>query len=90
MNRTTIFNKTDGRCFYCGCKLDFDNFVIDHILPKSKGGKDKNNTVPACFECNAFKYNKSIEEFRNDLEEIAEKSIHTRLLVKYHHYKKKE
>lgn len=88
MNREKIFKMTNGKCFYCGQDLNFENFHIDHLIPKAKGGRDSGNVVPACTDCNFFKSNKSIEEFRADLEEIANKSIHTRLMARYHDVKK--
>ena len=62
--RTTIFNMLGGRCYYCGCELDFDNFHMDHFKAKKDGGKVHNNLVPACPECNLCKNDLTIEEFR--------------------------
>lgn len=64
MNRQLIYQSTGGRCFYCGCLLDEDNFHIDHVIPKALGGTDYRNVVPACPDCNMSKGTLSIEEFR--------------------------
>lgn len=55
----------DG-CFYCGSRAT----EWDHIVPKSKGGKDKyNNLIPACSWCNGRKRDKTLSEFRRYLKE---------------------
>ena len=38
--RISIYNAFDGRCFYTGMNIGFNEMHIDHIKPKSKGGKD--------------------------------------------------
>lgn len=90
MNRLKIFDMTGGRCYYCGCKLDVKTFEVDHYAPRALGGKDKNNCVPSCRECNSFKSCKTIEKFRSDLQEIANRNLHTKLLTKYHVYAPKQ
>ncbi|KXB05573.1 hypothetical protein AKJ50_00570 [candidate division MSBL1 archaeon SCGC-AAA382A13] len=62
-----IFNKTNGRCRYCGKPLVFRNYgqkrsliggrwEVDHSKPKAKGGTDHlNNLYPACISCNRSK-----------------------------------
>ena len=68
--RTAIYEKSNGRCFYCGVKLSYeiglDNTMhIDHITPRVKGGKNNiENLNPSCKLCNASKGTKSIDEFR--------------------------
>ena len=36
--RKRIFNLYNGYCAYCGSKIDYDNFNIDHIHAKFNGG----------------------------------------------------
>lgn len=63
--RKNIYAKTDNKCFYCGCELNLVNATIDHIIPKSKGGKNnEENLVPCCRYCNASKHLKTLEEYR--------------------------
>ena len=43
-------------CVYCGRKSPEVSLQIDHIVPKSKGGKDElGNLTVACRECNIGK-----------------------------------
>ena len=58
--RDFIFNKTKGRCSYCGEKAE----EIDHIVPRANGGTDSTlNLTPACRSCNEKKSNLSLKEF---------------------------
>lgn len=50
-------------CVYCGKPAS----TVDHIIPKSKGGKDVAwNLVPCCKLCNSSKSNKDLVDFLND------------------------
>ena len=63
----TVYNKTGGRCWYCGKELD-DDFQIDHANPINKGGSDDlDNLLPSCKACNGRKYNRTIDEYREYL-----------------------
>ena len=58
--RDFIFNKTNGRCSYCGAKAT----EIDHIIPRANGGTDSTfNLTPACRSCNEKKSNLSLKDF---------------------------
>jgi len=46
-------------CFYCGGEPN----SVDHVVPRSRGGKDGKNLVPCCFRCNQMKGNMTLEEF---------------------------
>jgi 5-methylcytosine-specific restriction endonuclease McrA len=57
-----ILVRDNYTCFYCG---EYGN-TVDHLLPKSKGGKNTNeNCVCACEDCNFRKDNMTMEEFLN-------------------------
>ena len=46
--------ETGSSCAYCG--NESNNLALDHILPKSKGGKDSgDNLIKACKSCNSSK-----------------------------------
>ena len=55
--RFTILNRDNFKCVYCGRGVN-DNVIlnVDHIIPKSKGGKTiSENLQTACRECNVGK-----------------------------------
>lgn len=51
-------------CFYCSDTLGRRNRSIDHLMPRSKGGKnDRSNIVLCCKLCNTLKADMSVAEF---------------------------
>jgi 5-methylcytosine-specific restriction endonuclease McrA len=60
-NRKNVMHRDNYTCQYCGktsAKLS-----IDHVIPRSKGGKSTwENVVAACIECNTKKADKTPEE----------------------------
>jgi len=83
--REKVFNKTNGRCYYCGEKLDFDNFHIDHIIPKSKiSNSTIANYAPACCICNMSKGNLSIQEFKHKIYNFPGTNSSVNLYLKFH------
>ena len=53
INRNRLFKRDGFQCVYCGNKK---NLTIDHILPKSRGGKNTwMNLVTCCSSCNRTK-----------------------------------
>lgn len=73
--RQAIWDKSGGRCWYCGCELPEKGWHIDHVEPIVRSlvtGKPENpesdteaNKVPACASCNINKHNMPIESWRN-------------------------
>lgn len=56
-NRRVVFMRDAYECGYCGAK---DRLTIDHVLPKSRGGKTSfENTVTSCWTCNNKKGDKT-------------------------------
>lgn len=62
-----IWQRDNYRCYYCGRRvkdyfpkmtgnsLPGDAATVDHIIPRSKGGKDiEGNLVTACKRCNSL------------------------------------
>lgn len=67
-SRRTIYKRDENICQYCGKKHNSNNLSIDHIKPKSRGGKTTwENCVLACIECNSKKANRTPEEARMKL-----------------------
>ncbi len=62
-SRRNIFERDKNTCQYCGkifCKSDL---TLDHVVPRSKGGKDTwENLVLACVRCNVRKANRTPDE----------------------------
>lgn len=55
-SRQGIFIRDDGQCAYCSKKLHLSNATLDHVIPRSRGGKDTwENLVLACKKCNMKK-----------------------------------
>ena len=81
--RESIYNITNGKCFYCGCDLDIENFHADHFVPKCKGGIVRNNLVPSCAECNMCKGGLSVEDFRRKIENLTTNSFAGKMISKY-------
>jgi 5-methylcytosine-specific restriction endonuclease McrA len=55
-NRRNIMARDEHRCQYCGKRLSVSQLSIDHVVPKSRGGKSSwTNVVAACNPCNTRK-----------------------------------
>jgi len=56
------------RCQYCGKRFTTDELTIDHVIPKSQGGKTTwENCVLCCVGCNSYKANRTPHEARMKL-----------------------
>jgi 5-methylcytosine-specific restriction endonuclease McrA len=55
-NRRNIYMRDHYTCQYCGVKPPKEELTIDHILPRSRGGRSNwENVVLACQSCNSRK-----------------------------------
>jgi len=62
--RKAIYSVFDGTCFYTGRRIPFEEIHIDHILPKSSGGKNNiENYVLCCGYINRKKNGNHTDEF---------------------------
>lgn len=60
LSRQNIFKRDRHRCAYCNTK---ENLTIDHVVPRSQGGRDSwDNLVTACQKCNSKKGNMTPEQ----------------------------
>lgn len=67
-NRHRIFARDRYRCQYCGRRGTAFDLTLDHILPKSRGGRTlAENLVTACLACNNRKSDRTPEEARMPL-----------------------
>lgn len=64
-NRRNIFARDANLCQYCGKRFPTSELSIDHIIPRSQGGKTTwQNVVCACVECNKNKGGRTPSEAR--------------------------
>ena len=71
-SRRAVLNRDRWTCVYCGARpgerqrgrvLVKANFTVDHIIPRSKGGRNSwTNTVCACYQCNQRKADRTPHE----------------------------
>lgn len=63
VSRKNILLRDRNICQYCAVKFPASELTLDHIHPKSKGGKETwQNLVAACKPCNRKKADKTLEE----------------------------
>ncbi len=61
--KDTLFEQQKGICNGCRKKFEPENFEIDHIIPKSKGGGDfYDNLQLLCGNCNKVKGDRPMED----------------------------
>lgn len=62
-SRKNVFFRDALTCQYCNKKYPLGELTIDHVIPKSKGGKNVyENVVSACKVCNNRKRDRTPEE----------------------------
>ena len=63
--RYEVLKRAKFRCELCGITAEDKNIEVDHIFPKSLGGKDDlSNFQALCYTCNAAKRNTDDTDFR--------------------------
>jgi diadenosine tetraphosphate (Ap4A) HIT family hydrolase/5-methylcytosine-specific restriction endonuclease McrA len=63
--RYEVLSRAKFKCELCGISADEKNIEVDHIFPKSLGGKDDlSNYQALCYSCNAAKRNTDDTDFR--------------------------
>ena len=66
LQKNIVYRKTRFRCKYCGMKLKFEEMVITHKVPLSRGGTDAtSNLIPTCLSCNEIKGSMTHRELRH-------------------------
>ena len=62
-NRMNIYARDRNTCQYCGLTLSRRELNIDHVVPRSRGGKSVwENVVCSCLECNRRKGGRTPKE----------------------------
>ncbi|WP_461518785.1 HNH endonuclease [Porticoccus sp.] len=68
LNNPALFARDGYTCMYCARSFSAHQLTRDHIVPTSRGGKDKwQNVVSACRRCNQHKANYLLEEINMEL-----------------------
>lgn len=89
--RLEVYNKYNGRCAYCGKKIDYKDMQVDHLIPYQRERFKKyteeeiecfENYMPACRRCNHYKRANSLEGFRKNIEEIPKKLFRDNYIYK--------
>ncbi len=63
LNRRNLFARDGNRCQYCGRKFKSSDLSIDHVVPRSRGGRTEwTNVVCACLRCNVKKGGRTPQE----------------------------
>jgi 5-methylcytosine-specific restriction endonuclease McrA len=62
-NRKNIYIRDGYTCQYCGATPPREELTIDHVIPRSRGGRSTwENVALACQRCNAKKGNRLLTE----------------------------
>lgn len=62
-NRQNIIWRDGNQCQYCANFFPDDKLTMDHVIPKSRGGKNTwENLVAACKKCNQKKGSRTTNE----------------------------
>jgi len=63
VSRRALLVRDRYTCQYCGVQPGRQHLTIDHVIPRSRGGKTTwDNVVAACKKCNSKKGNKTPAE----------------------------
>lgn len=67
-NRRNIYARDGSRCQYCGRRHSTSDLSLDHVIPRSQGGKTTwENIVCCCLTCNVKKGGRTPEQARMHL-----------------------
>ena len=74
LSRKNILLRDENCCQYCGYRGN--KLSIDHVIPRSRGGKDQwENVTTACLSCNVMKGNRTPEEANMQLKKPPHKPL---------------
>lgn len=88
--RIAVYEKYGGHCAYCGKKVEYKDFQLDHIIPRRNWGNRYTeaqiecfeNYAPACRRCNHYKRAHTLNTFRKMIEEIPKKLFRDNYIYK--------
>lgn len=74
VNRKEVLKRDKHQCQYCGNR---NQLTLDHVIPKSKGGKHSwDNVVIACESCNSYKSDRTPQQAGMTLKTPPKAPIH--------------
>ena len=80
--RKAIYIAFDGKCFYTGRDVAFEDMHIDHVRPRSRGGRDcVSNYVLTCRDINLKKGARHSEKFDDVVRELLDLIYTPRVLA---------
>jgi 5-methylcytosine-specific restriction endonuclease McrA len=80
LTKKNIHNRDRSICQYCYQKFPHSKLTLDHVIPRSRGGKDSwQNLVSACTKCNRKKGDRLLSEIKDMvlLHEPRPMTVHT-------------
>ena len=81
--RKNILIRDENRCQYCAKRFRESDLTIDHVIPKSKGGRSIwNNVVAACKPCNQKKRDYLLENSPVSLIRVPRKPSYRSIIKK--------
>lgn len=85
-SRRNMLHRDGNTCQYCGNHVGKNTATIDHVIPRSKGGKtDYLNCVTSCKDCNNIKGDRTPQEAGMKL--LSKPRKPTFLMMYKHHLK---
>jgi 5-methylcytosine-specific restriction endonuclease McrA len=73
-NRLNIFRRDGGRCQYCSKQFSRSELTIDHVVPRTQGGRSVwDNVVCCCIDCNRKKGGRTPAQARMKLKAVPKK-----------------
>ena len=78
VTRKNILTRDKNTCMYCGHVFPARQLTLDHIIPRSRGGKSTwENLVACCMPCNKKKGDKMLNELHDMKLRLQPKPINT-------------
>jgi len=85
LTNRALFRRDQNICLYCGKAFKECDLSRDHVVPISRGGRDKwTNVVTACKRCNAHKGSLTLDECAMELLALPYRPNHAEYLALSH------
>ncbi len=71
LTNQALFGRDRRLCLYCGGEFAEHELTRDHVVPTSRGGRDRwDNVVAACRRCNHYKGSRLLDEVNLELKAL--------------------